>query len=186
MNLDKQRRITEYLFGIKCGDNNCLDLLYDSIAKNVRHLALSYFPDMDEAEDFIQDFWADIYKIANKFRFSKNGYGYLYRVLTRRAINRLKSLEREKDRVAIFVDYEKYEEETCDLHLIETRHTVHQAMKILTMEEKEVVQLHYFEELPLREIARLIGKSTTQAFNIKEKALEKMRDFLEKEDKEDK
>ncbi len=179
MNLDKQRRITEYLLSIKRGDERSLDFLYNEIAKNVRHIALSYFPDKDEAEDFIQDFWADIYKIADKFRFSKNGYGYLYRVLTRRALNRLKTLKRARCRVNIYVDYEDYEVPSDDLRLIEVRETVKAAMSVLSKVEKEVIQLHYFEELTLKTIGKIIGKSTTQAFNIKQTALDKMRKFLD-------
>lgn len=182
MNLDKQRRITEYLLRIKRGDEKSLDFLYDEIAKNVRHIALSYFPDKDEADDFIQDFWADICKIAGKFRFFKNGYGYSYRVLTRRALNRLKALKRERRRVNVYVDYEAYEDPTDSIRVIEVRETVKAAMGVLTKIEKEVVQLHYFEELSLKEIAKVIGKSTTQAFNIKQNALDKMRNFLEEND----
>lgn len=62
------------------------------------------------------------------------------------------------------------------------RETVKAAMGVLTKIEKEVVQLHYFEELSLKEIAKVIGKSTTQAFNIKQNALDKMRNFLEEND----
>lgn len=183
MDLDRRRKITKYLLGIKRGDIECLNFLYDDIAKNVRHIALSYFPDENEADDFIQDFWADIGKIAQKFRFSKNGYGFLYKVLNRRALNRLKALKRERRRVNIFVDYESYEEPTDNIQLIEVRETVKQAMSILTNHEKEIVQLHYFEELSLKEISKVIGKSTTQTFNIKQSALDKMRRFLEEDEK---
>ncbi|MEN3028384.1 MAG: sigma-70 family RNA polymerase sigma factor [Aquificaceae bacterium] len=52
------------------------------------------------------------------------------------------------------------------------------AIERLDYREKLLLQLLYYEELPLKEVARLLGVSMARVSQIKSSAVEKLRKYL--------
>jgi len=67
------------------------------------------------------------------------------------------------------------EEETIRKDLIEK---LRDAIDRLSEREKLVIQLIFYEELPLREVARVLGCSVSRVSQIKGTAIEKLRKFM--------
>lgn len=44
-----------------------MELLHEEISPTIRYIALKYLKNDFDADDLVQDFWADIYKIAAPF-----------------------------------------------------------------------------------------------------------------------
>lgn len=177
---EKNERINKCLTQIRMKKSvHYVELLYDLVGSAIRHVALKYLRDMHDAEELVQDFWADIERIAAGFVLRRNGKAYLCRVAANRAINRYRQLHRERARVT-YVDYGSVTawdgDEDCDRATL--RLAVEQAMTRLTEEERIVIQSSYFEEKTVREVAAELGTSRSRVCRIKERALEKLKEEL--------
>ena len=175
--MDKERKstINKYLIGVKSRDKQSLDLLYDEISPTVRYIALKYLRNSFDVDDLVQDFWKDIYKIADGFIFFQNAFSYLCKVMTRRAINRYKSIYRQSVQQISLVDYEISRDYSVSVENLEINYIVESAMQKLTKMEKIIVQLTFFEEKTVREIAKEVNLSKSQVGKLKLQALEKLK-----------
>lgn len=176
---ERKDAINKYLLGVRSGDKLCLELLYEEISPTVRYIALKYLKNEADADDLVQDFWADIYKISAGFISLQNAFGYLCKVMTRRAINRYKALSRQKERIVRYVDYEIMGTYTLDMEQLEINDAVETAMKKLTETERIIIQLTYFEEKTVRAIAKELKISKSQVSKLKIAAIEKMKSEME-------
>ena len=164
----------------KSQDSEAVERLYELMGRTIKHIGLKYLHDMDEADDFVQDFWADIYSIANGFFFIQNGYAYLCKVAMNRAINRYQQRCRQKAHIT-FVDYSLYI--PCDtknqMEQIELRLVVEAALMTLSEIERVVIQAVYFEQKTIRQIAAELKLSKSKVDRIKKQAMRKLKKNLE-------
>lgn len=181
MDRDRKEAINKYLIGVKSGDEISLDLLYEEISPTIRHIALKYLKNDFDADDLVQDFWADIHRIAMGFIFSKNAFSYLCKVMTRRAINRYKSIYRRKVNLIQYVEYENLCLVTVDEKVgdAELNLSIESAMSSLSETERVIIQLTFFEEKTIREIAKDLKISKSQVSKLKASAYDKMKDALD-------
>ena len=180
MSKNKNKSINELLVQIqRTRKIEYIEKLYDLMAPAVRHIALKYLHDGALADDLVQDFWADIYKIADGYGFCFNADAYLCRVVKNRAINKYRKLKREKAYVT-YVDYSDLElssgiteSDRADLII-----SVEQAMKKLSEAERIIIQSTYFENKTIRQIAVELGLSKSTVGRLKSEAIEKIREFF--------
>lgn len=144
-----------------------------------RHIALRYLCNSHDADDLVQDFWADIFQIASKYRYNFDAYAYLCRTFTNMAINRAIKNGRDVSRALNYVDYENVASDggKCMENVI-LNNSIQSAMASLDEEEKSVVQLTYFEDKTVREIAKMLDKSKSQIARVKKTALAKLKNKL--------
>lgn len=179
MDRKHKRQIDQCLIDIKNGDKESVTTLHSLIAPTLRHIALKYMRDENSADDLVQEFWGDIFKIATSYVFIQNGFNFLCKIMTRRALNALKKSTREKGNV-VYVDYsaiENFAVEQSD-ELIELRIMIDNAMSKLSDEEKHVIQEIYFEDKTLRAIAAEMGVSKSTVGNLKLSAIKKLKENL--------
>ena len=81
---------------IKRGDADGIVELYHEMSHTLRYIALKYLQNDANADDLVQDFWADIEYIADRFIYVQNGFAYLCRVMKRRAIDSYKMVTGSK------------------------------------------------------------------------------------------
>ncbi len=145
--MDKQKLsvINSCIAGIKKRDENSVNMLYDLIASVIGYIAYKYLKDVD-AEDLIQDFWASIYDLADKFILMTNGYGYLCKTMNRMAINRRKKLYGDNVKTIHYVDYSrlKYSDDNRSIEEINFKMNVEKAMEKLDDTERLIMQLKSF------------------------------------------
>lgn len=183
--MDKSTKdaINKCLTEIRKGDRESVNALYDLIAPHIRYIALQYTDNTFDADDLIQDFWRDIFKIAGKFVNIGNGYVYLCKVMKKRAeVFRYKNAE-SRNFTLHYVDYSglRYDDENVDLKMAELKHVVGKAIDELPENEKTVLQLCYFMNMSVREISRKldIPKSTVGRLKLAaENELRKKLDYL--------
>ena len=58
---------------------------------------------------------------------------------------------------------------------------VRKAVEKLDEKEKMVLQLIFYEELPLKEVAQILGCSISRVSQIKARALERMKKYIREE-----
>lgn len=171
--LDQNRQIGKLLNQIsKTRGPEAVEALYDLIAPTIRHIGLKYLHELPIAEDFVQDFWADIYRIADCYRFSFNPFGYLCKVATNRAINHYHQLKSDAAKV-LYVDYSAFRQadiyKQAEIHII-----LEAALNALSETERIIIQSTYYEQKTVRQIANELGISKSQVARLKARALSKL------------
>lgn len=173
----KKEIINNCIKGIKIGDEDSLNTLYEIFSPRLYYVAIKYFKDVD-VNDFVQDFWSDIQNICLKCVFVINGFGYLMKVAENRAKNKYK---KDKKLYSIEVlDIERVKdyayEGTCQEN-IEKNEFIEKCFRELDNVEKQIINAYYFENKTIREIAKGMGlpKSTVEYKRLK--ALEKMKNI---------
>lgn len=180
MDTQDKQEITMALLAIKNREEYAVERLYKLVGHTIRYIAFKYLKNIEDAEDLEQDFWADIYRIADKFFFLKNGFGYICKVMNNMAVNRYKKLHRTNRIEVSYVDYAKIDGarfnfvgEIDDLILIRE--------EIAKLEEKEriILQLTYFEDMTIMQIARELKMSKSVVGRIKIAAINKLKKEFE-------
>ena len=174
---EKNTLINECLISIRDrAGTEYIERLYYLVCPSIRHIALKYLHDQHLADDLVQEFWADIYRIADGFKIFVNGKAYLCRVATNMAINKCRENGRKSVRVE-YVDYSQFDMgcEDDDMSLVIS---VENAMKKLDEIERIIIQSTYFEGKTVREIAAELKISKSQVDRIKQSALKKMEELL--------
>ena len=67
MDTQDKQEITMALLAIKNREEYAVERLYKLVGHTIRYIAFKYLKNIEDAEDLEQDFWADIYRIADKF-----------------------------------------------------------------------------------------------------------------------
>jgi len=181
MEKSKKQRVNKCLIGVRTGDSNSLNSLYELIGHSIRYISLKYLKNEQDAKDLEQDFWAEIYKIADKYLYYKNGFGYLCKIMTRMALNRYKKLYGEKQYVVQYVDYGKINQfdENAVIDEIDCRAAVQKAFATLDVAEQIVMQLAIYEDKTIVQIAKELDMSKSQVGRIKLSAIAKLKTALE-------
>ncbi len=177
MEKSRVQEINKLISQIAHGDENSVCTLYEIMSPTLRYIALKYLRNEHDASDLVQDFWADIVKISQKFHFFQNGFSYLSKVLTNMAINRYYAINKDKKATAQFVDYTQISSFDDEFDKKQLRYDVSIAISKLTDIEKIIIQETYFGQKTIRQIAKELKISKSKAFNLKKSALE----FLKKE-----
>lgn len=176
----KIKNVNNALEKIRKGETDGVTELYHEMSHTLRYIALKYLKNDAEADDLVQDFWADIDYIADKFIYIRNGFAYLCKVMNRRAINRYKLITGRKEVNIGYVDYAMFDAgHTNSLETRDLQISIESAMQELDVHEKIIIQETYFEDKNIRQIARDIGLSKSKVGRLKQRALKKMKDFFE-------
>lgn len=181
--MEKQEKIeiNNSLMAIKNRDSNAIAKLRSLAGHSLWFIARKYLKKLEDAQDLFQDFWADIYDIADGFSYFKNGYSYICKVMTNRAINRYRQIHGEKEFVIEYVDFSNipssYNNDILDL---ESRLAVEQAFKRLTPTERIIMQLRIYEDKSIVQIAKELKMSKSDVGRKKLEAEEKLKRELYK------
>lgn len=177
MEKGKKLKINKCLKGIQNRDEKSLILLYDLVAHSIRYIALKYLKKEQDAEDLEQDFWADIYNIADNFKYFKNGFSYICQVMTYMALNRYKKIHGELARTVDVIDYNKIQvfDDNIIVEKLDDKIAVQNALTKLDYQEQVIMQLIIFEDKTIMQIAKELGMSKSQVGRIKKDAQEKLK-----------
>ena len=180
--MDKKikQQIDKCLIEIKRRQTGSVEQLYFLISPTIRYIALKYLKNEEYADDLVQDFWADIFRIADKFYYCSNSFSYLCKVMTRKAINRSKQLNKERVKIQ-FVDYGTMHNFGCVTNSkdFELKIEIEKVISGLQEKEKIILQQSYFEEKTVRQIAKELKISKSEVSRVKILAITKMKRALE-------
>lgn len=182
MERQKKTAINTCLMGIKRRDEKSVDALYDLIGHTIRYIALKYCKNEEEANDLEQDFWANIYTIADGYRYFENGFGYLCKVMNNMAINRVDKNGDDAKHKMGFVDYRDIQtfDEATVIDKVNDRIAVEKALDKLSDLERIVIQLGVFEDKTIYQISKELKLPKSNVGRIKQKACEKLKKELSK------
>ena len=152
--------------------------LYDEHARALTLYARQWLPDLADAEDCVQD--AFIRLLKSPQQFSEKPVPILYQAVKWAALDRIRSSQRrEKREEATGVETESVS--LFEDHLVkrERREAVEKAITRLPEEQREVLTMHIWGELPFREIGEALGISLNTAASRYRYALKKLGQILD-------
>ena len=165
------------------GDHDGLAALYDRHAKPVYSLALRILQDQGEAEDIVQDVFAQAWRQAAQYDASRGAVAaWLFTLARSRAIDRLRARHARPgqaidDRQAANVVDPRVPPDLQVLSEEQVRH-VRVALDALPALQRMAIELAYYEGLTNREIAERLEQPLGTVKTRIRLALGKLRDVL--------
>ncbi len=145
------------------GDEAALGILYDKTGSQVYGLAFRMLNDSTMAEEVTMDVYMQVWKQAEKFDQSRGNPIVWLTVLTRsRAIDRFRVGKKDRESREPLEEIsderdEKHDPEQSSFYLEQGR-IVRKALNSLPTEQRDIIELVYFEGLSQSEIAHHIGE----------------------------
>jgi RNA polymerase sigma-70 factor (ECF subfamily) len=151
----------DLFYALKSGKASALGILYDRYSSIVYSLALRILANAQEAEDLTQEIFLTLWR-SNTYNPQRSSLSSFLFMLTRsRAIDRLRSrntklkfLQRTKQTITLETDSDALFEE---ISLQERREFVRQALEKLPHNQRQVLEMAYYEGHSHSEIAQQLN-----------------------------
>lgn len=169
-------RCNHLLAKIKRGDEKALEMLFNEYGAFFLHIAKFYLADKNMADDVLSEVFVEIVKTsARTFDENKNGINWIYTIIKRKAYAKNK----EPNKVSI-----DDVENNCFLACVidddsSDKLAIKDALAMLSDEENKILYLKFWEGLTVREIAKKFDKPKSNVQYMIDRAIEKLRIYLE-------
>ncbi|GAB4132952.1 MAG: sigma-70 family RNA polymerase sigma factor [Cyanobacteria bacterium J069] len=167
-------------------DQSALSILYDRYAKVLYSLAFRILGSVEEAEEIVLDVFSQVWKVAERYDPQRGRVDAWLFMLTRsRSLDRLRSLQRvtriveSSTEAAKTIPQIQISDPTEDVLINERRDRVLSAMQRLPLEQREVIELAYYQGLTHVEISAKTGKSLGTVKTRIRLGLNKLRQMLD-------
>ena len=152
------------------GDVNSFESIVKDYHMMVYTLAYRVLKNREEAEELAQDVFLKVYQSLAKFNRKSKLSTWIYRITYNASINKYKSQKRKIDAIeldnSIEFNISNSSDTLHDISFKEKRKVINNSILKLPEMEKIIVTLYYFEELPIKEVAEIVG-ITPQNVKIK-------------------
>ncbi len=145
------------------GESGVFTQLYHRHRDRIHGVILSVVSNPEDALDLTQDVFLKAYQRLNTFQRASQFYSWLYRIAVNRCIDHM----RRQSKHHAVIDEPFCDETFCrapanplaSLERDEFHRQLHAALPALTPNQRTVFVLRYQEDLPLKAIARRLGRS---------------------------
>ena len=145
------------------GNTNAFNILVDRYKDLVFSLALKMVKNREEAEEVAQDTFIKVFKSLSKFKGDSKFSTWIYKIgyyasldvvkKNKRQINSINIDEFNEGNIGSMQDGLKY------LEAKERKKVINDALLRLDEDEQVILTLYYFEEMPLKEISKVVNLS---------------------------
>ena len=170
------------------GNITAFEELVKQYEKRVMALAVQLVGNTDDAEDIYQEVFIKVFQNLHKFRSESSFYTWLYRIVVNCAINyrkkrnrqRYQSLDEMLERNDGWQWIPKAKETDMDSLLIhkELMEQIHFNLDSLSMMQRVVFILRFFQDFQIKEISEVIGCTEGTVKNYLFRGTQKMRKKL--------
>ena len=175
MNETGGEKLNRLILAVADGHSDCLDSILMLAGGQMMAVALSLVG-RDYAEDVLHDSFIKIARFAKRYRQGMSPYGWIMKIVRNTALDYLKA---KKVRAEVSSE-ELYSLSSMDYspEKRESAIALEQAMSKLEPDEKEIIYYTYYLDMTVREIAGELNMSKSAVQRLKDKAEEKLRNFL--------
>lgn len=142
------------------GDTRAFAALVDRYKHMVFTLAMKMLKNNEEAEEIAQDVFIKVYNALETFKGDSKFSTWLYKITYYQSLDYLKKQKRNMNTSSLDSDVEYHLpsiENTLDSFEVNDRKkAIKSAINQLPHDDAVVITLHYFEELSLKEIAKIM------------------------------
>ena len=160
-------------------DTKAFGLIHAALFTGLYNYGLRLLNDDELASDAIQDLFIKIWGKRNSIGNLQKVKPFFYTALRRQILNQLRDLKLKQYKIRFIIqpDMEFSQEEIlikkeADAGL---ENQIVALLNSLPKRQQEIIYLHYFENIPLNQIAEILGINQQSAINLKYRALQKMR-----------
>ena len=168
-------KLNRLILAVADGDADSLDGILSLAGGKMTAVAVGLVG-RDYAEDVVHDAFIKIVRFAKSFRQGVNAYGWIVKIVKNTALDYLKAnkLKREISDTELFtlssLDYSPEKRENAL--------ALEQALSRLEADERKVIYFVYYLEMTVREIAGEMKLSKSAVQRLKDRAEEKLKNFL--------
>jgi RNA polymerase sigma factor (sigma-70 family) len=161
------------------GDSQAFHNLHRELFDGLYHYALKLLQDEDLAGDAVQDLFVRLWTRRGSIGLLQKVKPYFFTALRRQILNQLRNVtlrERLISRIGepdIDFSPEEIVVRTEDRESL--RHKIAILLNGLPKRQKEVIYLHYFEDMDYAQIADVMGINYQSVLNLTQRALQKLR-----------
>lgn len=145
------------------GDTKAFSVLVDRYKHMVYTLALRMVRNKEEAEEVSQDTFLNVYKNLSKFKADSKFSTWVYKIAYNRSLDYIKKQSRYIETTVIDTYTERnlqsIENTLGKLETNERNETIKSALQELPGDDSVLITLHYYEELSLDEISKILDTS---------------------------
>lgn len=169
------KKVNKCIYRIALFDEKALDELYAITKESMWFVARKYLVDKSKIDDVLNEAYLNIYRKASSFDSSQNGINWMYSIVKNDALNQNRTDKR--------FDSEEFPEETdltTDDNLEQNlviRLLIEEALKILSDKEKEIIELSFWEQKTLKEIAQHLNMPISSVHYAYKNALKKIKNW---------
>lgn len=152
------RRIRDEWIALRCrtGEVGAFAELVAEMERPLLYYAAKLLTNEDAAFDVLQEVWLTAFRAIRRLEDPRTVRSWLYRITHDRAIDRIRH-DRSRDR-AEKSRAENHPEEVEEAFAAEDAEALHRAVDRIELKHREVIVLHFLEDLSINEIASIIGE----------------------------
>lgn len=153
-------------------------------------LSIKITRNREDAEEAAQDAFIKAYRSLDSFKGSATFKTWLFRIVYTTAISKVRSKKHDfvsfEDHKLTERELDETENTIGELSAEERSYQLHKAMELLVPDERAILNLYYFEDLPVDEIATIMDMSASNVkiklFRSRKKLYEQLHGLLKGED----
>ena len=157
--MEIENRIQYEWLALRCqtGDAGAFEDLIAIMERPLLYFATSLTGNPDSALDVLQEVWIRAFRGIRKLKDPGSLRSWLYSITHGIAVDRIrKNYSREQAEKVQFEDFQEAEEPSF---AAEDAAAIHQALSEIGLKHREVLVLHFLEDLSMAEIAKVVGCS---------------------------
>jgi RNA polymerase sigma-70 factor (ECF subfamily) len=157
--MNNEERMQYEWMALRCqaGDAGAFEDLIAVMERPLLYYATSLTGNPDSALDVLQEVWIRAFRGIRKLKDPGSLRSWLYSMTHGIAVDRIrKNYSREQAEKVQFEDFQEAEEPTF---ADEDAAAIHQALSEIGLKHREVLVLHFLEDLSMAEIATVVGCS---------------------------
>ena len=165
----------DYIDLIIKGNNECYKHLVNRYAKMSFAVAYRIVKDSDDSQDIVQEAFIAAYENLKEFKGESKFSTWLYRIVTNKALafkNKQKFFDEIEDHGHLDVEYDKDVDTKNELQ-------VKKALLVLNDKERFIIELFYYQEQSIKEIALIVVATEANVKVLLHRARKKMNDYIQ-------
>jgi RNA polymerase sigma-70 factor (ECF subfamily) len=176
LKLGQEASLEKLIQQVKNGNVKAFGAIYNTLVEKLYRFIYFKVDSRETAEDLTQAVFLKVLEGINKYQEKSSFLAWVYTIARNQVIDHY----RTKKSHAGLDQAEKIEfsDKNLSLEEKEQRQEIYKALRRLTKEEREVVELHSIDEFNFEEISQIVGKTPGSLRVLKYRALIKLRKFL--------
>ena len=161
------------------GDTHAFRLIHGELFGGLYDYALKLLQDSELADDAVQELFVKIWVKRSVIGTLRKVKPYFFTALRRQILNQLRNLQLRELRIGALprpdIDFSPEEIVVQNEEYLSLQTRIAALLNELPKRQKEVIYLHYFEEMDYAQIAEVMGIHYQSVLNLTQKALQKLR-----------
>jgi len=161
------------------GDTNAFRSIHGELFGGLFDYALKLLQDAQQADDAVQELFVRIWVKRAAIGPLQKVKAYFFTALRRQALNQLRNRQSRELRIGMMprpdIEFSPEEIVVRNEEQLNLQSRIAAVLNELPKRQKEVIYLHYFEEMDYTQIAEVMGIHYQSVLNLTQKALRQLR-----------